>query len=40
LIGVQPKPAPATGAVYRPASDVRFSNVALRTGGFSALRTE
>ncbi|HEX2271390.1 MAG TPA: alpha/beta fold hydrolase [Pyrinomonadaceae bacterium] len=29
LIGVQPKPA---ATVYRPASDVRFSNVSLRTG--------
>ena len=32
LIGMQPKPVLGTGAVYRPASDVRFSNVALRTG--------
>jgi pimeloyl-ACP methyl ester carboxylesterase/Tfp pilus assembly protein PilF len=34
LIGVQPKATgtTSTGAVYRPASDVRFSNVALRTG--------
>ena len=30
LLGVQAKPA--TAAVYRPASDVRFSNIALRTG--------